>query len=55
LFIENKSEKEAAKKMGYKTTEKDRNAGGKHIRNIKKTILNKAKKLLKEGEMDIYD
>ena len=55
LFIENKSEKEAAKKMGYKTTEKDRNAGGKHIRNIKKTILNKAKKLLKEGEIDIYD
>lgn len=55
LFIENKSESETARQMGYKTSEKDRKPGYKHIRNIKKTIITKARKLLEEGEIDIYE
>lgn len=53
LYIENKSEDEAAKILGYKTTEKNRSAGYKQIKNLKKSILIKVKKYLYNGEIDI--
>jgi len=54
LYIKNKDEQEAAKVMGYSTSEKNRGPGYKHIKNIKKTIINKVKKMLSNGEIDIY-
>jgi len=53
LYIENKSEEEAAKLMGYKTSEKDRKPGYKQIKNIKKNILDKAKNLLDSDKLDL--
>lgn len=53
LYIKHFSEEDVAKTMGYKTSEKNRPPGYKHIKNIKKIILAKAKKLLDEGEIDI--
>lgn len=55
LFIENKTEIEAAKEMGYKTNEQGRNPGYKQIKNVQKRIIAKAKKLLERGEIDIYE
>ena len=55
LYIENKSEEETAKLMGYKTSEKDRKPGYKQIKNIQKSILEKAKKLLSSNSFDISD
>ena len=52
LYIENMDEEEAAKSMGYKTNEKNRSPGYKQLKNIKKTILEKAKKILKDGQID---
>tara|TARA_Y100000310_G_scaffold13881_1_gene14184 strand:+ start:3672 stop:4397 length:726 start_codon:yes stop_codon:yes gene_type:complete len=54
LYIDQKSEEEAAKVMGYKTTEKNRTPGYKQIKNIKKKIIIKVKKCLGEGEVDLY-
>ena len=54
LYIENKSEKEVAKLMGYRTSEKNRSPGYKQIKNIKKSIITKAKKVLKKGEIDFF-
>ena len=54
LYIEQRSEKEAAKIMGYKTTEKNRAPGYKQIKNIKKSIITKVKKCLSEGDVDLY-
>ena len=53
LYIENLSEEEAAKSMGYKTSEKNRSPGYKQLKNIKKTIIMKVKKLLKSDQVDI--
>jgi hypothetical protein len=53
LYIENLSEEEAAKSMGYKTSEKNRAPGYKQLKNIKKTIITKVKKLLKSDQVDI--
>jgi hypothetical protein len=39
--------------MGYKTSEKNRSPGYKQLKNIKKTIIMKVKKLLKEDQVDI--
>ena len=39
--------------MGYKTTEKNRMAGYKQIKNIKKAIITKVKKHLYNGDIDI--
>ena len=36
LYIENLTEEQAAKKMGYKTSEKNRSPGYKQIKNIQK-------------------
>jgi hypothetical protein len=39
--------------MGYKTTEKNRSAGYKQIKNLKKSIIQKVKKYIYSGEIDI--
>lgn len=54
LYIENLSEEQAAKKMGYKTSEKNRSPGYKQIKNIQKNIITKVKKLIAAGEIDIF-
>ena len=54
LYIENLTEEEAAKQMGYKTSEKNRVPGYKQIKNIQKSIIKKIKKKLQNDEIDIY-
>jgi len=54
LYIENKSEEEAAKLMGYRTTEMGRSPGYKQIKNIKRSIIQKVKTSINEGSIDIY-
>ncbi|HIN87851.1 MAG TPA: sigma-70 family RNA polymerase sigma factor [Nitrospinaceae bacterium] len=53
LYILDKSETEVAKLMGYKTSEKNRSPGYKQIKNIKKSIIEKVKKTLNDGDIDI--
>ena len=53
LYIMNKSETEVAALMGYKTSEKNRSPGYKQIKNIKKSIIEKVKKTLFDGDIDI--
>lgn len=53
LYIEHKNEDQVAKLMGYRTTEKNRMAGYKQIKNLKKAILIKVKKHLYNGDIDI--
>ena len=45
---------ELAKIMGYRTTEKNRSPGYKQIKNIKKSIIKKVKKLLDKGDIDLF-
>jgi len=52
LYIKFLSEEETAKKIGYRTSEKNRSPGYKQIKNIKKSIIQKVKKLLEKGEID---
>tara|TARA_R110000751_G_scaffold171517_4_gene277976 strand:- start:8174 stop:8878 length:705 start_codon:yes stop_codon:yes gene_type:complete len=52
FYIQNKTEVEIAKKLNFKTTEKNRSPGYKQIKNIQKSILNKAKRILKRDELD---
>ena len=52
IYIDGLSENEAAKKMGYKTTEVNRSPGYKQIKNIQKKILAKAKDFLSKGGID---
>jgi ABC-type Zn2+ transport system substrate-binding protein/surface adhesin len=54
LYIDHMEEEDAAKKMGYKTTEKNRSPGYKQIKNLKKSIITKVKKCLSNDEIDIY-
>lgn len=51
LFMENNSEEDVAKYLGYKTSEKKRTAGYKQIKNLRKIFQEKAMQILKE--MDI--
>tara|TARA_A100001515_G_scaffold43218_1_gene34071 strand:+ start:43 stop:744 length:702 start_codon:yes stop_codon:yes gene_type:complete len=53
LYVENKDEEEAAKLMGYKTSEKDRKPGYKQIKNIQKKIIEKARKIIDSGSFDL--
>ena len=53
LNIQHKSEEEVAKLMNYKTSEKNRVPGYKQIKNIKKSIIEKVKKVLDKGEIDL--
>ena len=48
LYIQNKTENEVAKAMGYVTSEKKRQPGYKQIKNIKKSIIKKVKQLISE-------
>jgi len=54
LYIEGKDEEQTAKLMGYRTSEKNRIAGYKQIKNIKKIIIFKVKKHLYNGDIDLY-
>ena len=51
LYIDNMSEEDAATLMGYKTNEKNRVPGYKQIKNVKKSIIQKVKKMLNDGEI----
>jgi len=53
LYIDGKNEQQVAKLMGYRTTEKNRMAGYKQIKNLKKAIMHKVKKHLYNGDVDI--
>ena len=46
LFIQNMSDEEVAKEMGFKSTEAGRKAGYKQIKNLKKTLKEKASNIL---------
>jgi len=54
LCLQNKREEEVAKILGFKTTEKNRSPGYKQIKNLKRSILIKAKKCIYNGEVEIY-
>lgn len=54
LYIQGKDEEQTAKLMGYRTSEKNRIAGYKQIKNIKKIIILKVKKHLYNGDIDLY-
>lgn len=54
LFILHKEEKDIAEDIGYISNEKGRNPGYKQIKNIRKAILIKFKKALKDGLIDVY-
>ena len=47
------SEEDAATLMGYKTNEKNRVPGYKQIKNVKKAIIKKVKRMLEDGEIEI--
>tara|TARA_R110002051_G_scaffold78419_2_gene141958 strand:- start:2225 stop:2929 length:705 start_codon:yes stop_codon:yes gene_type:complete len=49
LYIDFLEKEEVAKSMGYKSTEKNRKAGYKHIKNMEKTFIKMAKELLDDG------
>ncbi|NBP00127.1 MAG: sigma-70 family RNA polymerase sigma factor [Proteobacteria bacterium] len=53
LYIEGRTEEQVAKLMGYRTSEKNRIAGYKQIKNVKKSIIFKVKKHLYNGDIDI--
>jgi DNA-directed RNA polymerase specialized sigma24 family protein len=46
LFIQNLSDEDAAKEMGFKSSESGRKAGYKQIKNLKNTLKEKAEKIL---------
>jgi len=48
LYIEEMSDEEAAKQMGFKSSESGRKAGYKQIKNLKNLLKEKAVKILKE-------
>lgn len=60
LFIKNMTDEEAAKEMGFKSTETGRKAGYKQIKNLKKTLKEKAAAILNKkgiaflGEDETY-
>jgi hypothetical protein len=55
LFIEYKTEEQAAKIIGYKTSEKDRSPGYRILISIRKSILLKARKLAYGDEIEIVN
>jgi len=54
LYIDHLDELQVARKMGYKTSEKNRSPGYKQIKNIKKKIITKVKECIDNDEIDIY-
>lgn len=53
IYIDNKSEEDTAKLMGYKSVQEGKFKGYRQLKNVQKTILNKVKKCLKNSEIDI--
>jgi hypothetical protein len=53
LFVDHLPEDEIARKMGYRSNETNRKPGYKQLRNIRKAIIDKVKKALKNNEIDI--
>ena len=53
LFIQNRSEEDVAVEMGYKTSEKNRTAGYRQIKNLKKIYKKKAEEILKNKDIFI--
>jgi hypothetical protein len=51
LFINNCTEEEVAKYLGFKTNEKKRSAGYKQIKNLKKLFHEKAKQIISERDI----
>ena len=52
LYIDHRTEEEAAKAMGYRTSEQGRTPGYKQIRNIKKEIIRTVRKVIYGGDID---
>lgn len=52
LYVENKSEEEVGRLLGFKTSEAGRHLGYRQIHNIKESIIKKANKLVYGGEID---
>ena len=52
LFIQNKEEEEVSILLGFRSSEKNRKPGYKQIKNIRKKIIEKVKKILEKGEID---
>ncbi len=53
LFIDNLTEEQVAKNIGYRTSEKGREAGYRQIINMKKAIIIKVKKELHSDNIDL--
>ena len=53
LYIEHLEEDEVAKKLGLKSNEKNRKPGYKQIKNLKKSIIKKAKECIEKGEIEL--
>jgi hypothetical protein len=51
LFFENASEDEVAKFMGFKSNEKNRAAGYKQIKNIKKMLKEKVQDVISKHDI----
>ena len=51
LFIQNKSDEDVAKFLGFKTSERKRSAGYKQIKNLKKIFQAKAREIIKEKDI----
>jgi DNA-directed RNA polymerase specialized sigma24 family protein len=54
LYIDFMEELDVAKKMGYKTSEKNRSPGYKQIKNVKKKIMIKVKEVLSKEDIDLF-
>jgi|TARA_R100000315_G_C5219706_1_gene131859 hypothetical protein len=52
FYIHNKTEQEIAETLNFKTTEKNRTPGYKQIKNIQKSIITKARKILEKNDLD---
>ena len=55
LFVKNLSEDEVAKKLGYTTNEKNRKAGYKQIKNLKKMFKEKAATVIQQKDIIIIN
>ena len=53
LYIQDKTEEEVAQIMGFKTSEIGKKRGYKRIKEIKTTVLKKARELLRNDEIDM--
>ena len=51
LFFEDSSEDDVAKYMGYKTSEKNRTAGYKQIKNLKKMLKEKVQNIIAKNDI----